>query len=98
MPDDELFAAAESGDLDSPQGLGIPRPAHAQGRTRARELVESFAFQWLQLNELFGSRPDPQRFPLLLQRHFQQDESLQHHDPGIAPPLRDHRRGRPEHS
>ena len=58
MPDDELFAAAGAGTLTAPAEL--ERQARRMLRDpKVRELSESFAVQWLRLNELWAARPDP---------------------------------------
>ena len=61
-PDDELLALAKSGKLSDPATL------EAQTRrllrdSRSRELSESFAVQWLRLDQLFTSKPDRDLFP-----------------------------------
>lgn len=61
MPDDELLAVARSSALNDPQTL------EAQARRmlrdpRARELAESFATQWLRLDQLYTAKPDPELF------------------------------------
>lgn len=63
MPDEELWVAAETGDLLRPEGY------QAQIRRmlkdpRASALGERFALQWLELERLGGEvRPDAGRFP-----------------------------------
>lgn len=57
MPDGPLLDAARAGNLD----------LEAQTRRmlrdpKVKEFTESFVTQWLQLNELPGSQPDPDRF------------------------------------
>ncbi len=61
MPDDELFKAAQSGQLRDEKELETQVRRMLRHR-RSAELAESFAFQWLRLNELFGSKPDRGRF------------------------------------
>jgi hypothetical protein len=61
MPDDELLSVARNGALHDPQTL------EAQTRRmlrdpRARELAESFATQWLRLDQLYTAKPDPELF------------------------------------
>jgi hypothetical protein len=61
-PDAELTALAAAGKLADPAVL------EAQARRmlrdpRAGELAESFAVQWLRLNELWAAQPDRQQFP-----------------------------------
>ncbi|QDT37704.1 DUF1592 domain-containing protein [Stratiformator vulcanicus] len=60
-PDAELLAAARRGELQSDEGL-IRQLRRMLNDPKAKELSESFAVQWLQLNELFGTRPDTKRF------------------------------------
>ncbi len=60
-PDEALLALARAGKLREPATL------EAQARRmlrdgRARELGESFAVQWLRLDQLYTSKPDPQLF------------------------------------
>ncbi len=60
-PDDELLAAAARGGLHTDAGI------EAQTRRmlldpRIRELSESFATQWLRLDQLTTARPDPKLF------------------------------------
>lgn len=62
MPDDRLFSLAAEGKLRDPDVL------EAQARRmlrdpRAKELAENFAMQWLQLTNVIGAMPDPDRFP-----------------------------------
>ncbi|VTT99795.1 protein containing duf1588 : Uncharacterized protein OS=Pedosphaera parvula (strain Ellin514) GN=Cflav_PD4822 PE=4 SV=1: Cytochrome_CBB3: PSD3: PSD3: PSD5: PSD4: PSCyt3: PSD2 [Gemmataceae bacterium] len=56
-PDDELLAAAKAGTLADPAEL--ERQARRMLKDRkVRELSESFAVQWLRLNELWSAHPD----------------------------------------
>jgi hypothetical protein len=62
MPDDKLLALAAAGKLRDPEVL------EAQARRmlrdpKAKELAENFALQWLQLANVIGAMPDPDRFP-----------------------------------
>jgi mono/diheme cytochrome c family protein len=62
IPDDELLALAERGDL------GEPRELEAQVKRmladpRAEPLVTNFAFQWLDLRNVRTIDPDPVVFP-----------------------------------
>ncbi len=62
IPDDELLALAERGELSDPQQLrGQVRRMLADPRASA--LVENFAGQWLYLRNLPGVKPDPDAFP-----------------------------------
>jgi hypothetical protein len=61
MPDAELLAAAARGELRDPARL------EAQTRrmlrdVKARELSESFAVQWLRLDQLYTAKPDRELF------------------------------------
>ncbi|MEQ1852616.1 MAG: DUF1592 domain-containing protein, partial [Chthoniobacteraceae bacterium] len=61
-PDDELLATAARGELQTDAGI------EAQTRrmlrdARVRELGESFAAQWLRLDQLTTAKPDPKLFP-----------------------------------
>jgi hypothetical protein len=63
MPDDELFALAESGKLleDETYRQQVRRMLHD---SKARALGERFALQWLDLDRLGTEvRPDPKKFP-----------------------------------
>ena len=61
MPDEELSAAARNGELDTPEG--IRKQARRMLRDpKAKELSDSFAYQWLRLNVLLGSQPNQRRF------------------------------------
>ncbi len=56
-PDDELLAAAKAGQLADP--AGIEKQTRRMLRDpRVRELSETFAVQWLRLNELWAAQPD----------------------------------------
>jgi len=61
MPDNELRAKAESGALLVPVELQREtlRMLHDP---RVRELSECFAVQWLRMDQLYTSKPDPQLF------------------------------------
>jgi len=61
MPDDALFAAARSGELDSPDGIE-KQVRRMLSDPKAKELSDSFAYQWLRLNVLLGSQPNERRF------------------------------------
>jgi hypothetical protein len=61
MPDDELFELAREGALSEPEVLEAQARRMLRDR-KARELSDTFAVQWLQLNELFGAQPDVGRF------------------------------------
>jgi hypothetical protein len=57
MPDDALFAAADAGELDTPEGV----ERHARRmllHPRARGAVESFAAQWLELDVASAAKDD----------------------------------------
>jgi hypothetical protein len=57
-PDDELLAAAAAGELQSKEG--IEKQTRRMLRDpRVRELGESFAMQWLRLDQLTSAKPDP---------------------------------------
>lgn len=57
MPDDELLAAAAVGKLKDPAEL--ERQTRRMLRDpKVRELSETFAVQWLRLNELWSAQPD----------------------------------------
>ena len=60
-PDDALRAAAAAGRLRDPAGLAS-ETRRMLGDPRVRELAESFAVQWLRLDQLYTAKPDPQLF------------------------------------
>ncbi len=62
MPDDALFDAAQSGVLDSPEGVRT----HARrmlADPKSSALVKNFGGQWLHLRNLADAEPDANRFP-----------------------------------
>ncbi len=62
LPDDELMAAAKAGQLTSDPGE-LERQARRMLRDpRAKELSESFAAQWLRLDQLYTAKPDRDLF------------------------------------
>jgi hypothetical protein len=60
-PDDALRAAAADGWLRAPAGLAAETRRMLRD-PRARELAESFAVQWLRLDQLYTAKPDPELF------------------------------------
>lgn len=62
MPDAELFAAAERGELDTPAGVE-KQAKRMLADPKAQALTESFAAQWLQLRKLPDARPSIEFFP-----------------------------------
>ena len=63
MPDDELLALAENGDLLNDE-VYRGQVYRMLADPRAQALGERFALQWLDLERLGGDvRPDPRRFP-----------------------------------
>lgn len=61
-PDDELLAAALHGNLRAPAGIE-EQVTRMIRDPRVRELAESFAVQWLRLDQLYTAKPDPKLFP-----------------------------------
>lgn len=61
MPDDELFTAAENGELSTADGIQ-KQALRMLANPRSKELSDSFAYQWLRLNVLLGSQPNKRRF------------------------------------
>jgi hypothetical protein len=61
MPDDELFALAKSGRLSDERSLKA-QALRMLRDPKARELSESFAVQWLRLDQLYTAKPDRQLF------------------------------------
>ncbi len=62
MPDDELFAAAQRGELGKPLVLKT-QISRMLADPKAGALVENFAGQWLQLRSLQEAAPDAKVFP-----------------------------------
>jgi hypothetical protein len=62
MPDAELLTLASRGELTQPETLRKQVDRLLQDRRRSRELSESFAVQWLKLDQLYSSKPDRQLF------------------------------------
>lgn len=60
-PDLELAEAALNGTLIDPQVLSA-QTARLMKDSRIRELAESFAVQWLRLDQLYTAKPDPDLF------------------------------------
>jgi hypothetical protein len=60
-PDDALRAAASAGRLRESAGLAAEARRMLRD-SRVRELAESFAVQWLRLDQLYTAKPDPQLF------------------------------------
>ncbi|TWU08104.1 DUF1592 domain-containing protein [Stieleria varia] len=62
MPDEDLMATAESGELRKRDVLHAQIRRMLADRSRSRELSESFAVQWLRLDQLYSSKPDREIF------------------------------------
>ncbi|MFM8892093.1 MAG: DUF1592 domain-containing protein, partial [Planctomycetia bacterium] len=62
LPDDELFRAAQRGELRTDAQV-TRHAARMLADPRARALVENFAGQWLQLRSLQDCTPDAKQFP-----------------------------------
>ncbi len=62
MPDEELFRAADAGNLRKP-GVLEGQVRRMMADAKARNLVDNFAAQWLQLRNLGRTKPDGARFP-----------------------------------
>jgi hypothetical protein len=60
MPDDELFALAERGELRAELEPQVRRMLRDE---KSAALVDNFAVQWLQLRRLANIEPDRRRFP-----------------------------------
>ena len=61
-PDDELLAAAREGSLLRPEGVAA-QVARMIRDGRVKEFAETFAVQWLRLDQLYTAKPDPKLFP-----------------------------------
>jgi hypothetical protein len=62
MPDDELLAVAERGELNQPRVLDA-QVERMLADPKASAMAENFAGQWLEVRNLDSIRPDPQKFP-----------------------------------
>src|SRR5262249_3422262 len=62
MPDEELFRLAKEQKLHQPAVLSA-QVRRMTADPRAKNLVDNFAAQWLQLRNLGRTKPDPARFP-----------------------------------
>jgi len=62
MPDDELLAVAERGELGKPDVLAV-QVRRMMADPRVNELVKNFAGQWLYLRNIARIQPDPAVFP-----------------------------------
>ena len=62
MPDDALLDAAESGILDSPEGVR-KQSRRMLADPKSVALVKNFGGQWLHLRNLADAQPDADRFP-----------------------------------
>jgi hypothetical protein len=62
LPDEELLAAAESGQLHDPAVMEA-QTRRMLADSRSNSLVDSFADQWLYLRNLAETTPDLRRFP-----------------------------------
>ena len=62
LPDAELFQLAEEGRLRDPKVLREQVTRMLRDR-RAKEFIESFPAQWLQITGVLGISPDEDRFP-----------------------------------
>lgn len=67
IPDEELLAAARSGDLLKPEFLDQQVRRMLEDR-RSQALAENFARQWLRLDQLITAVPDFDRFPAYYSR------------------------------
>jgi hypothetical protein len=63
MPDDALFAAAEAGQLGTPELIG-KQATRLMGDARFRATVSAFHAQWLELAQLQGAEKDAKLFPM----------------------------------
>jgi len=61
-PDDELLEAARGGLLGTAEGVEA-QVARMIRDGRVKEFAESFAVQWLRLDQLYTAKPDPKLFP-----------------------------------
>jgi hypothetical protein len=69
MPDEELFRLAAAGELRKPEVLDAQARRMLRSR-KAKELAENFALQWLQVRDIQGAMPDPDRFPQFYRKYL----------------------------
>jgi hypothetical protein len=62
MPDNELLGLASQQKLSDPEMLRKQIRRMLLDRRRSRELSESFAVQWLKLDQLYSAKPDRELF------------------------------------
>ncbi|MGE4130307.1 MAG: DUF1592 domain-containing protein [Bdellovibrionales bacterium] len=62
MPDDSLFAAAKDGSLLQPATLQAQVKRMLKD-TKSQGLIDTFAMQWLGLNNIGSAQPNPTKFP-----------------------------------
>ena len=62
LPDEQLLAAAENGELGSPEGLE-QQVRRMLADPRSKSLIDNFAAQWLHLRNLDAIRPNMRSFP-----------------------------------
>lgn len=62
MPDEELFAAAEEGRLETPEEIA-EQARRMLGDPRAREMLANFYRQWLKLEDLDSLQKDSAAYP-----------------------------------
>jgi mono/diheme cytochrome c family protein len=62
MPDDELLRLASQGELSKTETLRQQVGRMLRDRRKSRELSESFAVQWLKLDQLYSAKPDRHLF------------------------------------
>lgn len=62
MPDEALLSVAKSGSIKDPEVLKFQVRRMLAERSHSREVSESFAVQWLRLDQLFSSKPDRKLF------------------------------------
>ncbi|MCA9247627.1 MAG: DUF1592 domain-containing protein, partial [Planctomycetales bacterium] len=62
IPDDELLDAAQNGRLAEPEDLAAQVDRMLNDR-KLKRFCDSFPAQWLQLERILSSTPDPQRYP-----------------------------------
>lgn len=62
IPDDQLVALAESGELSKPEVLAFTVD-RMMSDPKIERFLDSFPAQWMQLENLFGVAPDPAIYP-----------------------------------
>ncbi len=72
MPDRELFEAANRGELTNSSGLET-QVRRMMRDPKIRELAETFAVQWLRLDQIYATKPDREVFKAFYRDRLEED-------------------------